>query len=81
MLPCLFAAGCVYAEVTTEDTLALRGLSLQLHSIKMHLDAARIEDHLDLRPSLRYPHFYEVILSTSQHTWEPHVLSFLLLEP
>ena len=58
--PCLCAAGWVYAEVTTEDTLALRGLFLQLQSIQAHLEAARIEEHLELRPLLRFPHFYEV---------------------
>ena len=57
---CSCAAGWMYAEITTEDTLALRGLSLQLQSIQAHLEAARIEEHLDLRPSLRFPHFYEV---------------------
>ena len=56
----LHAAGWVYAEMTTEDTLALRGLSLQLQSIQAHLEAARIEEFLDLKPSLRFPHFYEV---------------------
>ena len=72
------AAGWVYAEVTSEDTLALRGLSLQLHSIKMHLDAARIEEYLNLRPSLRYPHFYEVISSTFELMWEPACAVFLV---
>ncbi len=56
----LRAAGWVYAEMTTEDTLALRGLSLQLQSIRAHLEAARIEEYLDLKPSLRFPYFYEV---------------------
>ena len=57
---CLPAAGWIYAEMTTEDTLAVRGLSLQLHSIRGHLEAARLEEHLDVRPALRFPHFYEV---------------------
>lgn len=56
----LHAAGWVYAEMTTEDTLALRGLSLQLQSIQAHLEAARIEEYLDLKPSLCFSHFYEV---------------------
>ena len=56
----LCAVGWVYAEVATEDTLALRGLSLQLQSVQAHLEAARLEEYLDLRPSLRFPHFYEV---------------------
>lgn len=58
--PCLHAAGWVYAEMTTEDTLALRGLSLQLQRIRSHLEAVRIEEFLNLRPTLRFPRFYEV---------------------
>lgn len=57
------AAGWLYAEVATEDTVALRGHSLQLPSVRMHLEAARIEDFLELRPSLRFPRFYEVTAS------------------
>ena len=57
------AAGWLYAEVASEDTVALRGHSLQLPSVRMHLEAARIEDYLELRPSLRFPRFYEVTAS------------------
>ena len=59
------AAGWVYAEMAAEDTVALRGHYLHLTAVQRHLEAARIEEHLDLGPAMRFPCFYEVSLCYS----------------
>ena len=55
------AAGWVYADMAAEDTVALRGHYLHLAAVQRHLEAARIEEHLDLGPAMRFPRFYEVL--------------------
>ena len=55
------AAGWVFAEMAAEDAVALRGHYLHLTAVQRHLEAARIEEHLDLAPAMRFPCFYEVL--------------------
>ncbi len=47
--------------MAAEDTVALRGHYLHLTAVQRHLEAARIEEHLDLGPAMRFPCFYEVL--------------------
>ena len=59
--PHVSAAGWVYAEMAVGDTVALRGHYLHLTAVQRHLEAARIEEHLDLAPAVRFPCFHEVL--------------------
>ena len=43
------------------DTVALRGHFLHLTALQTHLEAARIEEHLDVGPAMRFPCFCEVL--------------------